>query len=321
MAKDLIISTSRVNSIGCRILTSGIDYAQYERNPVLLYMHRRGWDGSMPIGRVENIRVDGDSLIGTPVFDTEDEVGAQVSRKWDKDFLRMCSPCLEPVEVSTEQSLLMEGQTRATVTKSKLVEVSIVDIGSNDDALKLMHNNVELSLAAGVESEVLPLLKLADDNAPAAGEPATGADTETQNNNTKTMEKILLALGLAATATEDDAVTAIKGLQTKINAVELAHAQSIIDDAVAARKITEDKRETFMNLAKSAGVDALKTTLDCITPAQKPTELLNLGRGAAGAPKKWGELSEQELIQLRAEDKQEYMRLYKENYGIEPVME
>ena len=52
MAKDFIINTSGLNSYGTRVLTPGIDLTQYKRNPVLLYMHTRGFDGkSTPIGR------------------------------------------------------------------------------------------------------------------------------------------------------------------------------------------------------------------------------------------------------------------------------
>mgnify|MGYP000761845893 CR=1 FL=1 len=69
MAKDFIINTSGLNSYGTRVLTPGIDLTQYKRNPVLLYMHTRGFDGkSTPIGRVENIRVEGDELRGCLLY-------------------------------------------------------------------------------------------------------------------------------------------------------------------------------------------------------------------------------------------------------------
>lgn len=67
--KEVIISTEAVNSYGTRVLTSGIDLSQYERNPVLLWMHRRAWNGkAMPIGRIENLRVEDGKLIGTPHY-------------------------------------------------------------------------------------------------------------------------------------------------------------------------------------------------------------------------------------------------------------
>ena len=52
--KEVVINTSGLNSYGSRVLTSGLDITQYCRNPVLLWMHRRGGD-SMPIGRMENL--------------------------------------------------------------------------------------------------------------------------------------------------------------------------------------------------------------------------------------------------------------------------
>ena len=171
MAKDFIINTSGLNSYGTRVLTPGIDLTQYKRNPVLLYMHTRGFDGkSTPIGRVENIRVEGDELRGTPVFDMKDPFAAEIARKWEEDFIRMCSAGLEPVELSTATEYLLPGQSRATVVRSKLVEVSIADIGSNDDALQLYEPSGKiLRLASGADSEIVPLLKNA--HSPAA-EPA-----------------------------------------------------------------------------------------------------------------------------------------------------
>ena len=62
--KEVIISTEAVNSYGTRVLTDGIDPSQFERNPVLLWMHRRSWEpGAMPIGRIENLRKEGDKNV------------------------------------------------------------------------------------------------------------------------------------------------------------------------------------------------------------------------------------------------------------------
>lgn len=318
MAKEVIISTSRLNSYGCRVITSGIDYSQFEKNPILLYMHKRGYDGSMPIGRVENIRVDGDRLIGTPVFDDEDEYAAKVSHKWDKDFLRMSSASIEPIEISTDPSVLVEGQTRATITKSKLIEVSIVDIGSNDDALKLVNKDKVLELAAGVQSDVVPLLELSNQT---QAEESVGVKEQNTQNKTKAMDKILLALGLAATASEDEAVTAIKGLQNKVTTVELARVNSAIDAAVAEKRTTEDKREHFLNLAKTAGFDAMKSTLDMLKPAVKPIDALHLGRSAEDTKKVWGDLSAEERVTLRNTNKEEYIKLYRQEYGMAPELD
>lgn len=166
--KEAIITTEAVNCYGGRVLTEGIDLSQYERNPVLLWMHRRSWEpGAMPIGRVENLRRDGDMLIGTPVFDQNDPFAKQIAGKWENGFLRMCSAGLEIMETAADPALVLPGQTRETVTRCKLIEVSIVDIGGNDEALQLYGaDGKQLKLGAGEDNPAMPLL--------AKGEQGTG---------------------------------------------------------------------------------------------------------------------------------------------------
>ncbi len=71
----------------------------------------------------------------------------------------MASAGLEPTETTPDPALVLPGQTRETVTRSKLIEVSIVDIGGNDEALQLYGQEGKLlKLAAGEDSPGLPLL-------------------------------------------------------------------------------------------------------------------------------------------------------------------
>lgn len=322
MAKDFIINTSGLNSYGTRVLTPGIDLAQFKRNPVLLYMHTRGFDGkSTPIGRVENIRVEGDELRGTPVFDMKDPFAAEIARKWEEDFIRMCSAGLEPVELSTATEHLLPGQSRATVVRSKLVEVSIADIGSNDDALQLYEPSGKiLRLASGADSEIVPLLKNA--HTPAA-EPAP----EENNGNNQTlfsMNKILLTLGLPATATEDDAVNAITKLQGDVACIELARIEAAVDAAIEARKTTADKRDHLITLGKKAGFDVLQSTIAMLTPVQKPTQLINPAGGAASSASgelAYSEMSDEQLRKLEKENPEKFMQLFKAEFGYVPKID
>jgi hypothetical protein len=322
MAKDFIINTSGLNSYGTRVLTPGIDLTQYKRNPVLLYMHTRGFDGkSTPIGRVENIRVEGDELRGTPVFDMKDPFAAEIGRKWEEDFIRMCSAGLEPVELSTATEHLLPGQSRATVVRSKLVEVSIADIGSNDDALQLYEPSGKiLRLASGADSEIVPLLKNA--HTPAA-EPAP----EENNGNNQTlfsMNKILLTLGLPATATEDDAVNAITKLQGGGACIELARIEAAVDAAIEARKTTADKRDHLITLGKKAGFDVLQSTIAMLTPVQKPTQLINPAGGAASSASvelAYSEMSDEQLRKLEKENPEKFMQLFKAEFGYVPKID
>lgn len=315
MAKEFVISTSSINCYGFRVLTDGIDTEQFKKNPVLLYMHRRGIYGgdTLVLGSVADIRVDGDQLIGRPDFDMEDEFAAKIAHKWDAGHLRMCSAGIEFIESSSDPEFMVPGQTRPTVTKCKLVEVSIVDVGANDDALQLYAGGKVINLAAGADNDILPLLK---------AEPAK--DTNDNQTNIFSMKNILLALGLADNATEAEALSAITKLQTdaeRVASMELARIEAAVDAAVTANKLTADKRDKFIGLGKAAGYDHLQTALDGLTVAVKPTELINPGSGSAGKPGatelKYGEMSEAQLQEMKADDPDKFAKLFREHFGFE----
>ena len=330
--KEVVISTEAVNSYGTRVLTSGIDLSQYERNPVLLWMHRRAWNGKdMPIGRIENLRVEDGKLIGTPVFDQADDFAKQIESKWENGFLRMASAALEPLETSPDPALVLAGQTRETVTRCKLVEVSIVDIGSNDEALQLCGADSKImKLAAGEESPALPLLALSDPTAePGEGETENG-ETEPQKNNKTMNAEHLQLLGLPEGATDAQITAALTLMKTKADSadtLQLAAVTQAVDHAIAERKILAEQRDHFIKLGKSAGVEMLADTFKAMTPQQKPTDIINLTRTTAPTPgagqgtgKSYAKLSDvpqSELLQMRKEQPAEYMRLYKEEYGVE----
>lgn len=324
--KEVIISTGAVNSYGTRILTAGIDLEQYRRNPVLLWMHRRSYKDTVgpigPIGRIENLRCDGDKLIGTPVFDQNDPFAKQVESKWENGFLRMASAGLEPLEVSDDPTLVFDGQTRATVTRSKLVEVSIVDIGSNDEALQLYKAGKLLTLAAGEEHPALPMLKLK--NTPVQRE---GEEHNNQLINDKMNKEFLTLLGLPETATEEQAVASLRLLKIKADQVEtiqLAAVTAAVDTAISEKRIVAENRDHFIALGKSVGLENLTATLKLMPSQHKPTEVIKLCKesapGAGAQPKEYAKLSEvpeQELLTLRKENPAKYNELFKAEYGVD----
>lgn len=312
--KDVVISTSRLNSYGTRVLTEGIDYEQYEKNPIMLWNHHRTWRGEkdevLPIGNMTKLRVEGDKLIGTPVFDETDEFARSIKAKWDAGVLRMCSPGIDVVATSEEPEKLLPGQRYETITKSKLIEVSIVDIGANDDALVLSHQGKTLNLKAGEEINFLPLIK-----------------------KESKMKTIALKLGLSENATEQEVLEAISGLQQttetaealrgELDTLKLSHVNSIVEAAVSEKRITAAQKEHFINLGKNMGAEALGETLKAITPAGKVTDQLNM-RGNAGSHvdyKKLSDVPESEVMELRNSDRTRYIQLFKAEYGFEPVIE
>lgn len=324
MAKEVIISTSGLNCYGGRVLTSGIDLTQFQKNPLLLWMHRRSFDrDAMPIGRIDNLRTDGDRLIGTPVFDQNDEFAKKIESKWENGFLRMASAGIEIIETSDAPEHLLQGQTRRTITRCRLEEVSIVDMGGNDEALQLYDRSGKvLKLAAGEDNDALPLLAPEKKDDPSGTAPDGKADNQT-NKLTQSMNKeILQLLGLSETATEQEAVGALRLLKEKADKVEtlqLASITAVVDGAIAEKRITADKKEHFVNIGKAAGIDSLRTTLSLMQPVRKPTEVIRqTDEPRDDEPKTYAKLSDvpaDQLEKLREERPQDYERLYKAEYG------
>ena len=141
-----------------------------------------------------------------------------------------------------------------------------------------------------------------------------------------TKEQLAL-LGLAETATEEQATAALALMKQRADnaeQIQLAAVTQAVDQAVAERRILAEQREHFIKLGKSAGVEMLSETLATMHPQKKPTETINLGKqsapGAGAAPKTYAKLSEVpegERLELRKSNPGEYMRLYKEEYGVE----
>lgn len=324
MAKEVIISTSGLNCYGGRVLTSGIDLTQFQKNPLLLWMHRRSFDrDAMPIGRIDNLRTDGDRLIGTPVFDQNDEFAKKIESKWENGFLRMASAGIEIIETSDAPEHLLQGQTRRTITRCRLEEVSIVDMGGNDEALQLYDRSGKvLKLAAGEDNDALPLLAPEKKDDPSGTAPDGKDNNQTQKSTQSMNKEFLQLLGLSETATEQEAVGALRLLKEKADKVEtlqLASITAVVDGAIAEKRITADKKEHFVNIGKAAGIDSLRTTLSLMQPVRKPTEVIRQTDAPRDdEPKTYAKLSDvpaAELEQLREQRPQDYERLYKAEYG------
>ncbi len=315
MGYDVIISNSKLNDYGFRVLTSGIDFSQYKRNPILLWMHNRPYRNSkdtiLPLGKVENIRVEDDELKGTLVFDEADDFSKQIKAKWDAGTIKMVSAGFDPIERSEEAEHLVAGQKYPTVTKCKLIEVSVVDIGANDDALALYKEGKRIELSLGKENSFLTPIN-------------------NQLNESK-MKKIALKLGLSENATEAEILTKIEQITLKADKVEGLEEQvknqqdssivKLVDSAIEQKKITADKKEHFVNLGKTAGVETLEETLKLMQPVQKPTDIIHQSGGAGVTEyKKLSEVPEEEAIRLRSEDKDTYIKLYRAEYGVYPEL-
>lgn len=310
MGKRVRISNDSLNSYGFRVLTHGMDVAQYNRNPVLLYMHERG----NVVGYVKDLKVENNEVTGELMFDCASELSQRCKKQFEFGSLRMVSAGLEILETSEDKELLVAGQTRPTITKSKLFEVSIADVGANDDALVLHKDGKRITLGRDGDCP-LPLL--------------------TNNNKQKKTEEmenktIALKLGLPETATDAE----ISAKLTELNqlyeqnvsllkekeSLTLVNITSLVTQAIAEKRLEEKDKDQFVELGKKIGVEELEKTLKAMHPAVKLSSVLGHQGGAPAGDQNFTKLSEvpaDRIAALRSENPKEYKRLYKAEYGID----
>lgn len=165
--------------------------------------------------------------------------------------------------------------------------------------------------------------------------------SQSQNNN---MKKIATLLGLSEDATESQieaaltaSLSAKKIAEDAITNIAKTRAESLVTDAITAKKITADKKEMFVTNAIS-NYDATKAMLDLIPVAKKPTELINQSDSkllnideegketpaVTGKPgEAWDKLVSQgmpALEKVKKETPDVYAKLYKDKYNREPEM-
>ena len=308
--KRVRISNESLNSYGTRVLTAGMNVDQYNRNPVLLYMHQRG----QVIGCVKDLRVEGDEVTGELVFDEATELSQRCKKQYEFGSLKMVSVGIDILELSEDPKLLVQGQTSPTIAKSKLFEVSLVDIGANDDAIVLQKDGkrIELGKDGGVE---LPLLHNINNN---------------QKTKTMDQEKLALQLGLPKDADEAIIIAKLTKLQAdnaeaetlrqERDTLRAARIETLVNAAIAEKKIGEDKKQQFLDLGKKVGAEVLKQTFDALSPQVKLSNLVS-GGGASGAGsaeyKKLSDVPTDKLAELKEKNPAQYKKLYKAEYGFE----
>lgn len=307
MAKRVRLTSDIVNCYGSRVLTEGMDVEQYKRNPVLLYMHERG----NVIGYLKDIEKSAGEVTAELVFDEASELSRRCKKQWEVGSLRMVSVGIDILETSKAKEVTLEGQTRETVTRSKLYEVSLVDIGANDDAIRLMRDGKQITLGSDGEC-LLPVI----------------------NNNKKEKEMetktIALLLGLPETASESELTTAISGLMAmktenaelkqRLSKLEDEGIEHAVDAAIADKRIELSKRDEFVALGKKIGAGDLVKLFAGMSPRTKLSEMLNGGQQGGTSTCEYKKLSEvpaEKVAELKEKEPETYRRLYKAEYGME----
>lgn len=284
MPLTFILSDENVNDYGYRVLTSGIDTTDFEKNPVMLYNHHRtveSWDGAdndamLPIGKWTNIRKDGGKLLADAEFDEDDEFAMKIKGKVEKGILNTASIYFRIVERSEDPMLMLQGQTRETVVKSRIKEGSITDIPGNPSCHRLSFRNQSLALNGSGDEQgldsILPLIKQNQNSdmdkklvcqTLGLGEDATdvaiiGKLTELKNTNDR--------------LTSDNQTLTAENEKLKKEQTDGKVAQ-LVDDAVKAGKLTATQKDAWLKLAAS-DYEGTKAVLDGMQGFKSVTQQL-----------------------------------------------
>lgn len=121
-----VLSNETINDYDMVVLSDGIDWSRYEKNPVLLENH--DWD-SQPIGNVVNIHREGNDWIGTLKFAEGTERGKTAKYLYENGFYRAVSIGGVSREIEDEST----GVKYATYFL--VYEVSLCSLQSNSDAV------------------------------------------------------------------------------------------------------------------------------------------------------------------------------------------
>lgn len=209
-----IVSDETLNSYGGVILTSGINIARFQRNPIMLYMHDRE---KGVIGRWENITKEGGKLTAEAVFDDATELGAKVKHQVESGFLRSASIGVEVCKRETINGV-------QTITECELIEISIVDVPANENAVKLFKKGWK---------PIRTLLELEQN----------GPDKDNDGDTLRT--RIIDVLGLSETVTDKDIIEHIKTLLNEPSSVEKE-----VEEAINNGLLSASDRKSFIAMAK-----------------------------------------------------------------------
>ena len=240
--RQYVLSDSTVNEYGFRLLTSGYQLDAFQKNPIGYYMHRRE-DGI--VLKWEDLRVEDDKVVGTPVINLCNGRGTQTCDEAENGFLNAASVGhIVVLEYSTEQDMMLPGQTGPTITKWYNKECSLVDIPGNCNALTCLYDAQENELNLADLSINNPILKTI---------------------KTNTMALLSETLELAAQSDEQMVLAAVKDLAAKASGLELAHQALQADKDILQQELAAIKAQATLSEVSALlerGLEDRKITIE-----------------------------------------------------------
>ena len=307
------------------MLTSGANLSVFENNPVMLLNHD---DWNLPIGRWENIRVEGSRILADAVFDKDDERAVAVMGKVERGFLKAASIGGWPGESSNDPSLMLPGQTYPTMVTWTVHEASICTIGSNHNAIALYdQENKRMDLndkgtliklfdtASGIHVSpknktqmtiLTGLLKLSDN----ASEQAIADEVQKIIRLRDELQKENSAL-----KTEKEALSSkVQAFEKKEKDERKASAVTLVDKAIKEGRLDAKGKDAWLGMF-DANFDQAKTQLDAIPPRASVTQQIQASPSGGTGGVKLADMTFPEIIKAdRLKELKKDGELYKQKF-------
>jgi len=297
----VLCDSETINSYGFKTDVKGINLSRFEKNPVMLYQH----NPHTVIGRWEDIKIEGGQLSATPVFDMEDPEAAEIARKVEQGFIKGCS-----------MGIVIKQMTRTkgidTATESVLLEASIVSIPADENALVVYDSeDKQNQLSINDFNKLFYIMEKKE-------------KPELQPDNS---EITLSQRNMELQAQVDEQSETIKALNAKIDELkrdlaerDYREAEAFVDKAIADGKITEEVKSEALSFYLSFPKETEKLfgaikSADEVAEPQSSISLSQMMEKKAEPSQTWDELDRAgKLRNLKAENLEEFKRLYKEKF-------
>lgn len=268
--KEFCLTDNSVNVYKYRMLTEGLDLAQYKKNPIGFLMHER--EGGVLV-KWGDFRIEGDKLFGKPVINLSHPKGEDIAAQVENGFINAASCgkiiCLA---ASDDASLKLEGQTGPTVTKWFPREISFVDIPGNHNALANLYdiNDNELNLADFVKPNPKEMSKILLTAAMLTA--LNLSDKSSENDTEKAFQDLVDAAGKVPGLEKNlaDKTKELKDKETELTDLKSAGVAKEVQDLLAKGEVDKKlTKEVSAKLGESFKADpkGLKDLIDAM-PAQ-----------------------------------------------------
>lgn len=274
--KEFVLSDSSVNVYGMRLLTSGYDMAEFKKNPIGYYGHKKE-DGVLM--KWENLRVVGDNIVGKPVINLGHPRAERTIKEIEEGFLNAASMGkLVIIDAELADNPEDPANPILVVTKWYNKECSLVDNPGNRNAIKV-------ELYDGEDNE----LNLDDFKNSIPIAIGTNSKFQNDNQNQNSMKKVTLELTpklLGMLNLSDDKATA-EAIAEGIEALHDENAALATAKEKAEQDLADTRAATISARVKAIlgkGLAEKKYTADTRNKlekayAQMPDELEDLVKG------------------------------------------